>query len=402
LRTTAAIAAALLTLTTATASAAVQPQEQPPLVRDAIYSWWVHPLAVGDGDDVWLSTVNRRGGNELHRITPSGTDRVLLPGQPQADDHNAAAVWLDPGALRLLAAGSRHNEDTYVRLWTVHRGTLTVDGPQQLEMGGLVSYAQFLAYGDTLHLLCRRGQDQWVYRTSDDGGLTWQPPRVLLDGDGLGQVYLTTRPDPANPALVHFATVGNPAQVGLPDVGYGRIRLDTGAVTTLDGTTLGNMGTGPSVGPDELDQAVVPSGTFRVRLLDVGVIGGRPAIAYTVWNTADSNYPPNYKIKRWTGSAWLSGSWSLPAGATFGFTAGAHYHGGLAIGDDGTWWTSRKDDGSWLVEAWHADGSPAGEVASAATRLIRPYAVRGGGWVYQDTLYEHFTRYYGDLVVTEG
>lgn len=380
-------------------------------IPNLIWSWWVRDLAVGDGTATWLSGVDRRGHIVLNRIAGGTVDRLEMPGATQADDHNAAALWVDPIQPRLLVAGSRHNKDSHVRLWTVDRDTLDVDGPVPLEMGGAVSYAQILSHGsNTLHLLCRREMDQWVYRTSADAGLTWSQPRVFFDASGLGQVYVTTRVDPADPALVHFAAVGHPAQQGLPDVGYGRIRLDTGAVTTLAGVALGNLGSagGPAVQPDELDQAVVPSGNYRVRLLEVGVVDGQPAIAYAVWNTANPDYAPNYKVKRWTGSQWDSGSWSLPAGQIFGHTPSAHYHGGVTFAANGNLWTARHDGTDWLIEAHELAGNTWSApvlVARRKTRLLRPYAVHnpvpgGPQMVYQDTFYEHYTRYYGDAEVS--
>lgn len=376
-------------------------------IKDAIYSWWVRPLAVADGDQTWVSGVDRRGHNVITCVADGKAERVQLGGATQADDHNAAALWRDPVQPRLLAAGSRHNKDAFVRLWTVDRETLAASSPQLLEMGGgPVSYAQLLHHSnnDVLHLLCRRAQDQWVYRTSLDGGDTWQPAKILFDGDGLGQVYLTTRPDPADPALVHIATVGHPSQAGLPNVGYGRLRLDTGAVTRLDGDLLGNLADpgGPAVAPAELDQAIVPSGNYRVRLLEVGVVDGQPAIAYVVWNTGNPDYLPAYKIKQWTGSAWATSDWSLPAGEIFGHTASAHYHGGVTVADDGGLWTSRHDGTHWVLERWPAGWAAPVEVARSKTRLIRPYAIPQPALfevVYQDCLYEHYTRYYSDLVV---
>lgn len=374
------------------------------LIPDAMWSWWIHPLAVADGDVTWLGSVDRRGGNRVYRIDPTAPvhESVLLAGPVEADDHNAVAIALNPDRDRLIAAYSRHDEDPHLRIQHVDRTTLTLSPQQQLHMsGGDVTYAQLLHSGDTVHVLCRRGSQQWVYRTSFDWGATWEPVKVLVDGTGYGKTYITTRPDPADPDVVHLAVTGHPNSSSLTNVSYGRINLDTGAVTTISGGMLGNLADpgGPGILPTELSQAIVPSGTSRVRTLDLGLVDGEPAIAYAVWSaTTDTRY----KVKRWTGSEWDSGSWQLYSGKVFGGADATHYHGGAALGDNGQMVTSHHDGIHWMLQRWVWTASTwalLGEMARARTRLIRPYMVRGGtGFIYQDCLYDHFTQFYGDTV----
>jgi hypothetical protein len=354
--------------------------------------------------------VDRRGGNRLHRIdhTTGTVEAVDLAGPGQADDHNGAAVAVDPAQGTVLTAYSRHNVDTHVRIQAVDRATMAAGTQQQVDMGGNVTYAQLLHRAGTVHLICRAGA-HWRYRTSPDWGSTWGPVQTLIDGTGIGQNYLTTRPDPGDPDLVHLAHYGHPTTTTYRNVGYARLNLATGQLTRLDGSGLGNLADpgGPAVDPTSMDIPIAPSAGFRVRLLDLGRVGDGPAIGYVVWKPDDPTWPPMYKVKYRSGGGWTSGVWELPAGDVFGFNPGTHYHGGVAIGDDAGLWTSRLDaTGRWVLDRWDRDGATwtvTAEVDRSLIRRIRPYAVRNPGsasLVYQDCLWDHYTRYYGDLVVS--
>lgn len=386
------------------------------IIKDGQYSWWTRPLAVADtlaGDPVtWLSTVERGGKNTVTVINHAtcAATRIDLAGPSYPDEHNTGALAVDPLQTSVIVAYSRHNQDQHVRVQHIDRATLTAGTQQQVDMGGNVSYAQLLHSGDTVHLLCRRDQEEWVYRTSVDWGATWAPVQVLVDGSGLGQIYVTTRPDPTNPDVVHVAVTGhpNPGQSTLADVGYCQIDLSTGAVSKVGGGALGNLGDsgGPAIAPSALSAAITPSSSYRVRVFDVGVVAGEPAICYGVWKPSDSSYLPRYKVKRWTGSDWDSGSWSLYTGDVFGHNASAHYHGGGTLADDGsgTMRTSREDGGEWIVEQWAyagGDWTLDAEVARSDRRLIRPEPARGATrWTHIDCAYHGYVYYYGDVVVS--
>lgn len=378
------------------------------IVKDAMYSWWVRPLAVDDGTYLWLGTVDRRGANVVRRVDGSTVDQVTLSGPGEVDDHNAVALAVDPTQDSVICAYSRHNKDQHVRVQRVDRDTLAPEAQQQLGMGGTVSYAQLVHHSSTVHVLCRVSEQQWRYRSSTDWGETWGPAKVLMDGvpDSIGKSYITTRVDPADPALVHVAIAGHPTLSDLRKVHYGQLHLDTGDVTKVSGTVLGNLADsgGPELPPSDWDTVADPSSGSTVRTLDVGVIDGAPALAYAVWPDNGSS-EPIYRVKRRSATGWPIVDWSLPTGPVFGHTPTAHYHGGLSLGSDGaTIRTSRKAGSDWVVEQWSWTGSTFTldeEVSRSKIRRIRPHAVIGGsGWLHQDTYYEHYTRWYGDVVVS--
>lgn len=377
------------------------------IIKDAMYSWWVNPLAVADGAYLWYACVERRGRNVVRRISGATVDMAVLSGPDQADEHNAPALAVDPVQSTVIAAYSRHNADEHIRVQHIDRDTM-VPGPQAtLTMGGPTTYAQVLHSNSTVHVLARVDEERWRYRTSTDWGASWAPAQTLTAFTGLGKTYVVTRADPADPDLVHCAAAGHPVHSTLRKIRYFQIRLSTGAVTRIGGTALGNLSDsgGPALPDTALDTVASPNSSTRLRTLDIGVINGQPAVAYVAWEPDNASVAPEYRIKRWNGSSWPVLDWGLESGPVFGHTTSAHYHGGVGIGEDGTTIrTSRKDGPNWVVEEWAWNGSGlslVAELVRSTTRQIRPYPVRGGSdWLRQDCLYDGITRYYGDTVIS--
>lgn len=374
------------------------------LITNATSSWWVHPAAVGEGDVLWLGSVDRHGVNHVRRIdaTTETVQVVELAGPATGDDHNGVALAVAPDKP-ILAFYSRHQSDPHVRLQVIDRDDLTTGPQQQLHMGGAVSYAQVLTHGDVVYVFCRVSQTLWRYRRSPDWGQTWDEAQTLIDGTLVGQNYTVLRPDPNDPLKIRMFHYGHPNNSPYRDVGYGRVDLGTGSIHRIGGPVLGNLNDvgGPTLLPQVLDLAVSPSTAFTVRMLDVGTIEGNPAVAYAVWKPGISSYTPNYKLKRWNGSLWETASWSLDSGVPFGHS----YYGGVAIGNTGQLWTSREAGEEWIIEQWqYSSGSVTlvSELARARTKLVRPYAVRGTGpvdMIYQDNCYGNYRLFYGDTVV---
>jgi hypothetical protein len=365
-------------------------------ITDAIYSWWVEPVAVSDGPYTWVGSIDSTGVNHVTRLDCiTGTSAGVPLGSGEVDDHNPAAVALAPHRSDLLVFYAEHDEDPVIRWRTIDRSTLAASVEHELNFGGTtpVTYAQPLVYGDRVVLLTRQGES-WVYMISDDWGGSWTPPRTLVDSGDEGQCYITSQADPADPAIVHAAFYCHPVNSAYDDVNYLRLHLDSGAVTGMSGNVLGDLDTvgGPAVDPAALDVAISPSAGWRVRIFDLGFVQGRPAIPFAVWD-ADPNPAAlaNYRVKVWTGTAWVTDSWQVPSGPEFGYTPAVHYLGGLALSTSGMLLSSRKDaaTGDWVVEQWAFDGSTftlVSEVDRSQTRLIRPRAVEGPGiarMVYQ-------------------
>ncbi len=379
-------------------------------IQNAIYSWWVHPLAVRDGDYLWLSSIARMGTSRVHRLhVPSGTVTALkLGGRDTPDDHNAGVIAYHPERSTLLVFYSRHAQDRYVRWRHVNRTTLNVSASERrLHFPGMVTYAQVLqepgGRSGRLVVLCRVDMTRWQYRMTTDWGASWTSARTLVATAEPGQYYCLAKPDYADPAHVQVAFCGHPANSTLREIRAFTMGLYSGSVRSLDGVTIGDFDQsgGPDLRPDDLDVVVSPAEGDRVRLLDVtGHVGSRPVVAYAQWTGAigDAAY-------RRTDVP----DWSVPAGRDFGHSQTAHYVGGCVVDPDRGAVTARQEpvtstSGTWVVERWDASGQRLDTVATGTAGgppLVRPH-IGGGHLVWQRLArYDSYQEYDADLLLAD-
>ncbi|HEX6681888.1 MAG TPA: BNR-4 repeat-containing protein [Candidatus Limnocylindrales bacterium] len=382
-------------------------------IDNAIYSWWVQPVAVNDGAHTWVGSIARLGTVRLAKVDreTGAVQMVEISRTGRADDHNAPAIAFEGGQSNLVVFYTGHNHDNLMRFRTVNRTTLAVGPERQLTFSGNITYAQVLRSGTRLVLFTRVGSSTWQYRVSEDFGATWSQARMFMNAEGLGQIYLVVKPVAGDADDNLLAFYGHPVSSPYRNVEFARLRLNTGAVELADGRVVGNLYTagGPAFGPGDLDLAITPSSGYKVRLLDIGTVNGRPSIAYAVWQ--GENGQAQYKVKMHRDGAWSTPPWALASGDPFGYIPAIHYLGGAVIGRDDRLYTARKDNstGVWYVEQWSWSDSQDvfvfdRELARDNARpLVRPYvpARQGRTEVIVQRLitYDGFTAYDADILV---
>jgi hypothetical protein len=382
-------------------------------IDNAIYSWWVQPVAVNDGMDTWVGGIARLGTVRVAKVRRStgAVQFAEISRTDRPDDHNAPAIAFDTARRNLVVFYAGHNADSVVRYRTVNRTTLAVGPERQLTFSGPVTYAQVLRNGSRLVLFTRVSLSTWRYRMSDDFGGTWGPERVFMNASGYGQVYLVVKPVSGDADANLLAFYGHPVNSTVPDVVFARLRLTSGAVERANGTVVGNLygAGGPAFRPGDLEQAISPSPTYHVRLLDIGTVGGQPAISYAVWQGATGQ--AQYKVKLYRSGTWSTPPWSLASGVPFGHDPATHYVGGAVIGRDDRLYTARRHNatGTWYVEQWRWSAAQATflleqELARDAQQaLVRPYvpARQGETEVIVQRLarYDGYTSYDADTLV---
>lgn len=385
-------------------------------VDNAIYTWWTQPLAVNDGAYTWVGGIARLGTVRVAKVRrDTGTIQMVEisrrnhPDRP--DDHNAPAIAFEATQPEIVVFYTGHNFDNVMRYRTVNRSTLVVGPEQQLTFSGSITYAQVLRSGSRLVLFTRVSSSTWRYRVSDDFGNTWSQERLFMDAVGHGQVYLVVKPVTGDADDNQLAFYGHPVNSSYRNVEFARVRITSGEVTRADGVVLGNLYRpgGPAFRPGDLHPAITPSSAYRVRLLDIGTISGRPAISYAVWRGETGQ--AQYKVKVYQSGAWSTPPWSLASGDPFGHHPATHYVGGMVIGRNDRLYSARKDNstGVWYVEQWlwsetHNTFRFERELARDGEHpLVRPYvpARNGPVAVIAQRLegYDGFTSYDADTLV---
>jgi BNR repeat-containing family member len=369
-------------------------------VANATYSWWTQPLAVSDGSYTWVGSIARLGTVRIARVEPgTGAVQWATLGRSVADDHNAPSIALLRDQPHLLAFYTQHGNDSAMRYRTVDRATLALGPEQELTFSGPLTYAQIVQTSRTLILITRVGTSSWRYRSSDDLGVTWSDERVLIDAEGHGKVYALVKPIGTTGLRAHLVFYGHPVGSTYRPVEYGTIDLETGTISRPDGAVVGDLDEpgGPAIQPAELQQVVAPRDSFKVRVLDVSIVGGQPALAYAVWDASTSSQRASYKTKVLDGSTWTTPSWSLASGQPFGYEPEVHYLGGATFGRGGQLYTSRDANGTWIVQEWRWSSTTRSwtayrEIArSTRYKLVRPHVPLDRGPV--DLLIQRVRRY---------
>ena len=375
-------------------------------VAPLIYSWWTHPVATTVGDSTYFGGVTADGTWVVARQRGDLVEaRTLLQGF-EPDDHNAPSILARPGR-DVLVFFTRHAKSNVVYHRRAPSDTLRFGSLGAIEFPGLVTYTQVLhAGGDRVAVLTRSGCT-WSYVLSEDYGLTWHAPRVLLEACAI-RPYVLTTPSQSTPGLYHFAVYPHPTE---PDpverrIRYGRIDFTTGRVTS-GGALLGDVFTGGGlpVLPHELEDIPLRlRDDERIRLLDVGDEHGRTVVFFARWRHSRTPFSPRYFMSARDGAgSWTSWSLGLTAGAPFWDPS--TYVGGIALDRDvgSHVYVSSELSGVWRITRYTLDPSLAltqPVVLATSTRpLVRPYVPHGGDAVlYQElSKYQTFFKYRATL-----
>lgn len=398
------------------------------VVPNAAYSWWVHPEAAIDPHtgDTWFVSITTDGQNQVHRIdAETGTLSTINVGPVgDMDDHNGGSVAIDPDnpAAPVLVFVIRHNTETHLRMYRVDRETMDVlstadhGDEQEVSFTTNCTYAQAWMWDGTLTVWTRSPTSSWKYRRTDDWGDNWGPERTMFvrpASQTSGQVYCTSY---QVGAVVHFAMYGHPTSSNYHSIHYCRVNLATGLIVTEEGNVLGRLDDdgGPAIPIDFGTIVYTAPGETTTRLFAVGLVGGRPAVAYATWPLAQD---PIEGGDYWMTTGVESGQdWPRVGLGHSGHGFGYTYIGGMAIdSDNGNVWIARNTDdagagGAWQIErrfglAWQGvevveSISPGGDVES----LARPYTVANSDYVIWQRVTEYgpsFTNYEMDSVLYE-
>lgn len=358
-------------------------------ITDAMSSWWCLPKAVESNGQVYLTAVTSGGSCKVWSFpTADPSDlSVFTLMTNESDDHNAAALLVPDDKVPLVFY-CRHNKDTLMR-WrkgTVIGDITSLGAEQQFAFPGVLTYSQIWRRPgtDEIHLWTRESIRYWRNKYSTNWGTSWSTSRRVFDFGASQQGYIGTVPIAADPDRIRVALTGHPTSSTFHDVYYCEIDMDSGDITNLAGSVLGNLkdGTGLPLSPTSLDLVVDTdtAGGHNARLFDVGD-GPDPEVLWGDWTT-DSDMV--YYHRRWNGSSWDQTA-VVAAGETFGYHEEIHYNGGIIFPRNtggGIVYVSREAAGTWYLEqralvggSWIVTWPILSDADSAA---VRPFPIEGG------------------------
>ena len=227
-------------------------------------------------------------------LTPSTTYDLGTEGE---HTHNSAAILFVDGQAPVVAY-SRHNVDSMLRIRIGSQPIgdgFTLGSETTVAMGASTTYARIHHHDGDLFVWTRLAGRSWGYIRSGNWGGSWDSPITVFQGPtGSGtshHLYMRSKVTDAGVMHVAFQRHQDSAT---QDARYAQINLTTGAISTADGTVLGNLDdTGLPVSPSNMDLVASPTGLCRVT--DVAY-DGRVA-----WWDEDTG---TYYVSEWNGSSW--------------------------------------------------------------------------------------------------
>ena len=325
----------MLPLTGATYPLTACPASPPQVLGSGAWSWWSEPVAQVIDGALYRTTISSDGDQMLW----SGSGSTVV-GAGLADDH-AAPIALFHTGRQPLVIRAEHDTASWIMV-----------NQRRLDFPGVVSYIEaFTPAADRVVILTRVARCRWYAVASDNWGVSWSTPQLVLDDCAEGQNYLLVTPDGDAAAYVH------------PNVAtHGRIEVGRFNFASL---SLSGMETFYDT-PD------------HVRLLDLGRDAGKPMLLLAAWgNTGD----PDYRLARAHSVVPLIGA-GKPFWAPSTYVGGAVFSGDTVV-------LSREQAGTWWVERYDLTGHRLDVLACDDEPLVRPYAVRGS----DDILLQRLDRY---------
>lgn len=375
---------------------------------DVVSSWWTLPRAVATGGKVFTGGVRADGTVAVVALDDTGSERVSL-ATFGADDHNTPSFLVQSGKRPwMFYADHNGGTPTLYRHQAVTEGDLLRWGARQTKdgsAGGQHAYVQAFAVpaSNTIYVFVRIANETWHVFKSTDWGATFSASIEFIDFGTSNQGYIALRQ--LADGNLRMVAYGHPTLSTIPDIRYCDINITTGAITKIDGTSLGNLdGTSLPLAPSSLD-LVYDATTEGVRLFDISD-GPEREIAFATW-TNDTN--TMYRYLRHDGSSWQTPINVVAAGVVFGGDVDAHYVGGMSFPEDtpgDVVYLSRESSGTWTIERADRNGSTFDLTVQATApgghKYIRPYALAPGSTpydlVYVDvTTYTDYTTYAGGL-----
>lgn len=239
-------------------------------------------------------------------VYDDGTVRVIGT-TPVADDHNAPAV-LCYSDKPPIAAWTRHGatDKVYVRKGTVNADWTSLGSESTLDIGTAASYTSLRRLPDTDELILFSRDDlvRWKFWTSTNYGSSWSGPTTLFDFGVGAHTYLRT----AQSGNVLNCVAHDHWEVGLDHhtMYFFTINLDSGAIATASGTSLGNLdGTGLPLDLTDLAPAAAWTPTAGETANSCNVAPTNELqFALEWWPIGGDSSDGSILIMRWDGAAW--------------------------------------------------------------------------------------------------
>lgn len=390
--------------------------EPPFTINNAIYNWWINPIATRYTD--------QRDKTYFNYITSDGTtyaaaydhkmkslQRFAL-GSVVGDDHNCPCVLApirgtnDP-IIIFWANHSASDNKVYYRKSLRHEDISAFDTTQEITYSDAVNYVQAYRYGTKIYLFSRLGgtTGSWVCRISNDNGNTWSDEIIVVD-DGSNSMYMGTQ-QVYGENRIRIVLNDHPPTGTRHDVFIAEMDLINGNIYLPNAakTVIGNIdGTNLPLSPDSFLKIYDANTGENTRLLS---IGANPNLIEVIICSFTNTTDGVYKYITYDGATTTVKN-IIAAGLPIEIPAGNNYYfagADLVHNRIGNIYITREQLGEWILEKYITeDGGNTWQSIeidrSNSDKVFRPISVSGStGLLYIKGSYTTYTNWSTNLRV---
>ena len=162
---------------------------------EAVYENYIHPQAIYHNDKVILAYQGENQDIYVLACSKDGTIEgpYFAADNPLTNDcHGCPVIWVDSDGYYHIAYGSHASAQKHVK--SVNPEDIS-SWESLSDITSYATYPQIIELDGTLYIFYRAGghTDNWVYRTSADGGYTWSEETVVIDSTDENVWYVSFR-----------------------------------------------------------------------------------------------------------------------------------------------------------------------------------------------------------------
>ena len=351
-------------------------------VEDAIYSWWISPIAITKNSKTFASQVSSEGSMS---ITCFDHDKKTMQRTEVAkferNDHNALSInFMRDG--RVVVFYARHNADWLVRCRISTKPYDISEFGEEIthQCSSGVTYVQSFDSGQDqyLRVIYRTGVYKWGNTIFNrDTGTFDLAEKIWLDA-GTGQYYVLAMPYADGSRRTRLFMYGHPIlDPSKNHVRYGAIQPN-GQITTIGGATLANIdldGNLPT-NPTQYHLSYTPESGTKMRMFDVA-ISATPKFVFCDFT---DGHDSTYKEAVWNGTTFDVLSITDSGRAIEEPVGKNYYFGGISYNkrNENEVYLTKEDSGIWSLERWIKENDEwkfAELLDQNEDKIFRPYSV---------------------------
>lgn len=401
--------------------------------EDATWCWFADPRAIyhkGNQEKIYYGYISSKGDVVISSrdAKTKAVQTYILHEKLQVDDHNVPSILFLPDG-KILTFYTEHNGKFFIRK-SKHAEDISAWEEERVLTFGLkdelITYSHPVMLSDEnnrIYMFFRsrnkripsnpryiNWKQNYVY--SDDLGQTWTEAKDFLTSKGDYNLIPYMKVVSDHKSKIHFLFTDGHPKLDLSSVYH--MYYEKGKFHQTDGTAISAFTETP-VNLRHVNK-IYDSDKHKIRswIWDIALDKkGYPVVAYAQYPSINDHI---YYYARWNGKEWsnqqlVNSGGYITSPEKNGKVLEEHYSGGVVLdhNNPSNVFLSRQVNNVFEIEHWQLKGKSwktRALTSSSTANNVRPYVVDNYGGkhpmvIWMNGRYEHFTRYYTDLLIND-